>query len=488
VTSLSRRIIIATVALTAVCVGVSAVGVWMATRWQLLANLDTNLIGHFTRLTHLIQAGRLRTPPRNLPSDPRAISGTLYWRVINRETGKELLHSPSLDESPGLIDGVVDAHGSGPDWMQAQEDHDLRVMVSPTIRSDVVSQAPNPNDPDAVPVPPASTLVMAIDATPTQRELSHVAVLLAVLWVTACGLSVLVSSWLRRAILRPVHHLASAIRAIDLDRLPAVVEADVPIEMVVVRERLDDLLARLRQVLAREKGTIANIAHELRTPIAGLRTTLEFIELADQPGAKDVATRCLPTVLAMQRMVSNLLTLARIEAGQETVALQTVDLHAIISDCWRSIDPVATKRGTRLEVPALPAQALARTCPDKVRIVIANLLDNAVSHSPAGSTISAAFSFATGDEHVRLMIDNPCPGVRIDPSALFQPFWRGDQARGGGGLHCGLGLALCRRLVTLLGGTITVDPGAEGQFRITIALPRSASALAAARPEVGKAV
>jgi two-component system OmpR family sensor kinase len=475
-TSLSRRIIVATVALTAVSVGIAAGGVWMAARWQLLANLDAYLVGHFTRLSHLIQADRLHTPPRNLPTDPRNGNGTLYWRVINQKTGVELLHSPSLDDAAIPLEPEDGLSAQLPRWMRPPDGRDLRLLGTVVARS-IAAGAP-PSDSDAVPVPENSILVMAIDASATQRELSHVAIMLAALWVTACGLSVGASSWLRRAILRPVHHLAGAIRAIDLERLPATVDADVPLEMVVVRERLDDLLARLRQVLAREKGTIANIAHELRTPIAGLRTTLEFTALGGQPGGIEVANRCLPTVLAMQSMVSNLLTLARIEAGQETVLLQDIDLTRLVRDCWRSIEPLAAKRNTRIDEPAVGEHAMVRTCPDKARMVIANLLDNAVSHSPAGSLIAVALDGDAGE--VRLHIGNPVSGQVPDAGSLFQPFWRGDQARGGGGLHCGLGLALCRRLVALLGGAISADTSNAGSFRIEVRFPRSVAVAAAA--------
>ncbi len=475
--SLSRRIIVATVALTAVSVGIAAGGVWMAARWQLLANLDAYLVGHFTRLTHLIQADRLHTPPHNLPTDPRNSNGTLYWRLFNTKTGAEVVHSSSLDDA-----AIPLAHEDGlsaqlPRWTRQLDGRDLRILGAVVART---APASTPSaDSDSVAVPESCILVMAIDASPTVRELSHVAIMLIALWVTACGLAVAASGWLRRAILRPVHHLAGAIRAIDLERLPATVDAAVPVEMEVVRERLDDLLARLRQVLAREKGTIANIAHELRTPIAGLRTTLEFVALGGASSGAEVATRCLPTVLAMQSMVSNLLTLARIEAGQESVLLQDIDLARLVHDCWRSIEPLAAKRNTRIDEPALGAHAMVRTCPDKARMVIANLLDNAVSHSPAGSLIAVGLDGDT--EQVRLHIGNPVSGEIPDAGSLFQPFWRGDQARGSGGLHCGLGLALCRRLVALLGGAISADTSNAGRFRIEVRFPRAAGTAPTAR-------
>jgi two-component system OmpR family sensor kinase len=257
---------------------------------------------------------------------------------------------------------------------------------------------------------------------------------------------------------------------VDPDHLPARIDVDVPSEMAVIRERLDDLLIRLAKAMEREKGTIADIAHELRTPVAGLRSTLEFATFGADAGRRKLAERCLPTVVTMQAMITNLLTLARLESGQEQVACQATDLGEVVADCWRSLEPVAQKRHTVMRITLPDELPEADTCPTKARMVMSNLFDNAIAHAPEGSTITV--ELMADDTWVRLIITNPCTGPLPDGDTLFRPFWRGDAARTGGGLHCGLGLALCRRLMTLLRGDITADTTTTGVFRIQLAFPR----------------
>src|SRR5690606_12706014 len=135
---------------------------------------------------------------------------------------------------------------------------------------------------------------------------------------------------------RPVQRLAGAIAAIDPVTLtPRVEPAQAPRELAVVVDRLQALLSRVDGVIAREKATIGHIAHELRTPIAGLRTTLEFA-LARGPGEADARTyqRCLGVVESLQRQIETLLTLTRLEAGSEVLSVDEVDLAGLIRRAW----------------------------------------------------------------------------------------------------------------------------------------------------------
>jgi signal transduction histidine kinase len=523
--ALSRRIAIATVALTGGAVGIAALVLWTVAHWVLLETIDGRLHG---RQAHFMadrfaerQNGHDHPPgppggpgfpppgdhgpggsgPPGLPPPPRPGGPELptVWVLLrDGDTGRELWRSPNLSDQADIATalGALTVANDQPAWMSVGE-RDLRVATfvvdvpppdataaaaapggtpgaghGPGTSSDAAAQGsgnPGPGGQDDH-VPPVRILSVrvAVDGTSTARELMHLAWMLVTLWSTAVLLATLASWWLRRAILRPVHQLADAIRAVDPEHLPDRFPAlAVPVEMAVVQQRLDDLLVRLRQVREREKGTIADIAHELRTPIAGLRTTLEFA--AFEPGAGDLAGRCLPTVLAMQSLVANLLTMTRIEAGQETVQVATVDLARVVRDAWSALAPVAAGRGTTVMV-AGDDDANARTCADHARLVMANLLDNAVSHAPPGSQVTV--TIARSGEFTAVSIANQTTAPAPDPANLFQPFWRGDAARSGGGLHCGLGLALCRRVMALLGGTISADIARAGWFRIEVRFPQ----------------
>jgi signal transduction histidine kinase len=504
--TLSRRIALATVALTGGAVGLAAVAVWMVAHWVLLDALDSRLHGRQARFMaerfaeHQGDHDHDRPPgapgpqgpgPQGPPGPPPGGRppgdlAPVYVLLRDRDSGRELWRSPSLSDQADVASALagLTSGSDQPAWL-ALADRDLRFIAidvaippppagahadAPGASGPVSGASPSLSalGPGDAPAPKGLSVRVAVDGTATERELVHLAFLLAALWLTAVLLASLASWWLRRAILRPVHRLADAIRAVDPehlpDRLPALA---VPVEMAVVQERLDDLLARVRQVREREKGTIADIAHELRTPIAGLRTTLEFA--AFEPGGSEIAARCLPTVLAMQALVANLLTMARIEAGHETVRVAAVDLARVVNDAWSALAPVAAGRGTTMTVTA-DGGAQARTCADHVRLVVANLLDNAVSHAPAGATVEVAIARA-GDFQV-VSIANATSAPPPDPANLFQPFWRGDAARSGGGLHCGLGLALCRRVMALLGGSIAADTGRVGWFRVEVRFPR----------------
>jgi signal transduction histidine kinase len=113
--------------------------------------------------------------------------------------------------------------------------------------------------------------------------------------------------------------------------------------------------------------------------------------------------------------------------------------------------------------------ATATTDPDRIRVVFQNLVDNAVSHADRGGAVRIAVT--AGDATAVVRIANT--GSRIGGDAVahvFDRFWRGDAARTAGE-HAGLGLALCKKLVDLVGGTIAVDASVGGEFAVTVRLP-----------------
>lgn len=454
--ALWRRIAVAVIGVTAVTtLGAGAIA-WFTTRTLVIRAIDAQLedrAGFFRRgVPDALLSGRFRAPSEN---------ATEFTQIFEAGT--------SLWKSDTLVDGDLGAGlaADGPATVILADGSRLRTLaLETTVRQWRRRGPPNAND-DADDDRDARrvTVVLGESLAETDAQLTRLAWTLGGLWVLATGLAGLAALSLKGAVLRPVQRLAGAIAAIDPVTLtPRVEAAQAPRELAVVVDRLQALLSRVDGVIAREKATIGHIAHELRTPIAGLRTTLEFA-LAREPGEADARTyqRCLGVVESLQRQIETLLTLTRLEAGSEVLTVDEVDLASLIRRAWcaRNGDAEARQQVAAWQV-AKPLTL--RSGKAQVEAVLRNLIDNAIDHAPAGSTITIAADRT--DDGVRLRVANPSD--LADASQVFEPYWRADTARSEG--HSGLGLALCQRLVRLLGGQVTVT--ADGTtFAIQVDLP-----------------
>ena len=267
-----------------------------------------------------------------------------------------------------------------------------------------------------------------------------------------------------RAALSPVRALADAIAAIRVDDLATRIETTTSAtELVPIAKRLDEMLARLGAAFARERELTAEIGHELRTPLAGLRATLELALDRERPADRYRAAiaQSLSITLETERMVEALLSLARLDSGHAVVHATPIDLDQLIRDVLPAINARVLARNIDLVTELQPVTL--STDRDKLRIVLANLLDNAATYANEGGQIHVVL---TGNA---MRISNT--GCTLDPdkvARVFERFWRADSARATG--HVGIGLALCKKLIDLLGGTIDVAVR-DGQFIATVTVP-----------------
>ncbi len=483
--SLSRRLTVAIVTLVAASVGIPSIGVWVAARWHAIAILDTSLDEHALALSYMLARHGGRPPPRADPPPPplRSAGGAQFAEIIEGDGGVSVFRSRTMDDQPIPLPALLAGTRDGDKvWLTLADGRRLRALVArplgltslpiPGPSSTIGGAGPAPAVPgDGESPNKPLRLLVAHDASGEMAELTRLAMLLTAVWVAASGTGLIAAWSVRRTILRPVHRLAEAIGAVDPERLPTNLSVQVPIEMAIVPARLDELLRRLGAVIEREKRTIADIAHELRTPIAALRTTLEFALAAPGGGlGRADAERLLGVAIGMQALVANLLILTRLEAGLEKVAPINVDLADLVSNALDTLAERAAARRLRIEAPddGPPPFATSR---EHARLVVQNLLDNAVSHATPGSAISVTWRRGYGS--TTLVIANPTTAAPLPPDHQFRPFWRDDAARAGDGLHCGLGLALCQRLTTLLRGTLVVAADQPGRFLVSFTLPEA---------------
>jgi len=315
------------------------------------------------------------------------------------------------------------------------------------------------------------TVAVARDTLATADELRRLAWLLCAVGGAAIVIGGGVMTWLTRRLLRPVEQLAGRIASLDANALGGRVDDHgVPAELRPVTGRLNDLLGRLESAFMREKSFTADAAHELRTPLAGLRTTIEVaLVRARESGAYQIVLgECLGICAEMQILVDNLLSLARLEAGKVMIERSAFDLSALLVECWKPCQARAEEGGVQLAW-AVPAGTQLVGDREKLRLVLQNLFNNAVSYVERGGDIS----LNGGVDGAGLTLRLANSGCRLRPEQLgqvFERFWRGDAARSGTGVHCGLGLALCRKIVELLQGRITAGV-VDGRFVIELSLP-----------------
>lgn len=337
-----------------------------------------------------------------------------------------------------------------------------------------------PNSPITV------TLVVGRGIGGLQATLARVRGILIAVSLAAVALSAGALAWVVRRGLRPIDRLGNQIADVGAGDLSARIDAaGVPRELSPVVDRLNDLLARLDAAFQRERRFTGDVAHELRNPLAGVRSKLELaLSRERRPEAyREALGDCLDINLQMQRMVENLLHLARGDAGQLELRPETVDLSELVRECWEPLEGKARARGLSVGW-CLDHLAQVEADRDKLRLVLQNILDNAVTYTNDGGSIS--LSTAPEDGIVELTVSNT--GSRLPPDDVvhvFDRFWRGDASQRASDGHCGLGLSLCKTLVGRLGGSIEAGATVDGTFTIKIRLPAAARCHPRPQPNQG---
>lgn len=267
--------------------------------------------------------------------------------------------------------------------------------------------------------------------------------------VVLVGLIGFVSRRAVDAALAPARRVANALGELDVERLPERLDVgDVPRELAPITETSDALIRRVDEALQRERRTTAAVAHELRTPISELVTVADVAlrDGRDPESSRRALAKSRDVAWRMGESVATLLRLARLHAKPETFERVEVELAPLVAEALRSsngrVVPVRV-------VDEVPRDARLRGDPEVVRIVLGNLIGNALHYTP-----SDGFVRCTVDDTGALVIENgPVELASDDLTHLGEPFWRKDRARSDRA-HTGLGLALSRALAERSGLTL----------------------------------
>jgi signal transduction histidine kinase len=266
--------------------------------------------------------------------------------------------------------------------------------------------------------------------------------------------------------LRPALALASTLDSVEASHLGRrIVVPGLPRELEPPVAKLNELMARLDESFGRERRFTADASHELRTPLAGLRALLEVAASRERSGEeyRAVIAEAMNIVRQMHALAEDLLMLARLDSQQIEVVETPIALRSFVDEAWRPLAEQAQQRRLTFENAIAPRDTLVSD-PDKLRLVLRNLLSNAAAYTEAGGRIEVK----RGDGVVFEVWDS---GPAIPPEVmprLFERFFRGDAARSGGGAHCGIGLALVQAVCGPMGLTVTAaNPPSGGVcFRV----------------------
>lgn len=316
------------------------------------------------------------------------------------------------------------------------------------------------------------SLVLARDATEVSRLLARLRTLLVAAGLLSTFLATGILSAVIRRSLRPLDSLADQIgRLSDNDLSSRVTLPSTPREMEPVVNQLNELLGRLQTVFERERTLSADIAHELRTPLAGLRATIEVSLSRPRSGedASETLADSLQMVRRLQSMVETLLYLSRLDAGQVRTERQAVDLRELVEAAWK---PLAEGAAARNISPRWRFADTVRVSTDPIllEVVIRNLLDNAVAYVDQGGTVSVEVASRNG-RGVLSVLNSGSKVAQDRVEDLLRPFARGDESRKASGEHFGLGLALVTKIAAVVGASVDIRSRVDGDFEVILSLP-----------------
>ncbi|TVR04595.1 MAG: sensor histidine kinase [Spirochaetaceae bacterium] len=305
------------------------------------------------------------------------------------------------------------------------------------------------------------------------RAIAAASLLTVVVVLIAATIATLL--WTRR-IVRPVRAMATASSTMAAGDYR--VRVSVPPggdELSELSGAFNEMAAQVEAQETSRRRFVADSAHELRTPLALLAARVEMLESGVYAPGAEQWQRLHDDIARMQRLVDDLQTLSRLEAGRIELRRERLDLAAVARGAVAAFEPVAADRSVRLVCECSEAAVVAD--PERLHQIVANLLSNAIRYTPAGGRVMVGCR--PGDAPTvggaLLWVEDEGPGIPPgDRERVFQRFVRLDDARDRAHGGSGLGLAISAELARLHGGTIRVEDRAAGTgARFVLTLPRA---------------
>jgi signal transduction histidine kinase len=324
-------------------------------------------------------------------------------------------------------------------------------------------------DPEQMP----QTLVVAGNAEPLYQTLQMIQRILAVGVFLTLLLGFLMIQRAIRVSLRPIDELAAEMenRAENQLDAPLDLTGKLPSELIPLAKNFDSVLLRVAMVREREKDFIRHAAHELRTPVAGLRATTDLALSMPRKAADYVGhlASCQKTAIELGELVSRLSALSRIGQTSMPVVLESIDAKLVLMECVERFEPLIIQRGLRINCEIPDDHLMLKGDVALLRLIFNNLLDNALSYACPASELRIRAACTGGKASIR--ISNRMVGTTEDPERFFEPLFRKDQSRNDSGTHLGIGLTLARSAAISMGAGLVARNAEKDWIEFVLSVP-----------------
>ena len=291
--------------------------------------------------------------------------------------------------------------------------------------------------------------------------------------VVAALLALAMVQLLATGMTSPLREMANASRAMARGEHGRRVTATSKDEVGELARAFNAMAAELEEVDRIRRDLVANVSHELRTPISALQAVLENLIDGVEPSDPETFRTMLKQVERLGRLVAQLLDLSRLESGVVPLQRRTFAVREVLDD---AADEARLRAGDPSIVVAVdPPDLTVDADPERVHQVVANLVENAVRHSPAGAPVEVRACAVDGGSTIAIEVLDAGPGIAEEEAdRVFERFYRSDAARASADGGAGLGLAIARWIVDLHGGSIRPQRREPTGCRMLVELPARA--------------
>ena len=283
------------------------------------------------------------------------------------------------------------------------------------------------------------------------------------------GVGLVVSYFLSGNITRPLRQLSQAAEKIRQGDLKQEVPVDTQDEVGQLAEVFNQMSAELAANESNRQELLANIAHELKTPLAVLQGHLESMLDGVEEPEPDKLFSMQEEVMRLTRLVGDLRDLSLAQVRQLELHLQPVDLDEKVERAADMLEPLLEEKRLHFVKNMAPSLPVRQLDPDRVNQILYNLITNAIRYTHSGTSI--LLKTEPAGDRVRLTIADEGPGIAPeDLDHIFEQFYRGDKSRNRASGGSGIGLSLAKSFVEAQGGTITARNRKEGGAEFVVEL------------------